>query len=75
MSYFKLQNGRLKDKACCIIYDHRGHGGSKEANHEKPTMETLASELNELIQGLSLSGVTLLGESVAAVLDNGGRTA
>jgi hypothetical protein len=25
--------------------------------------------------GLVLSGVTLLGESVAAVLDNGGRTA
>ena len=57
---------KLKDKARCIIYDHRGHGGSKEANHEKPTMETLAGDLNELIQGLSLSSVTLLGWSMGA---------
>ena len=34
----------LKDKARCIIYDHRGHGGSKEANSGNPTMETLAQE-------------------------------
>lgn len=50
----------LKNKARCIIYDHRGHGGSKGANHEKPTMETLASDLNELIAGLKLDNVTLL---------------
>lgn len=58
----------LKDKARCIIYDHRGHGGSKEANREKPTMETLASDLNELITGLSLSDVTLLGWSMGATV-------
>jgi pimeloyl-ACP methyl ester carboxylesterase len=63
---FEEPVSKLKDKARCIIYDHRGHGGSKEANHEKPTMETLASDLNELIQGLSLSGVTLLGWSMGA---------
>lgn len=57
---------KLKDRARCIIYDHRGHGGSKEANHEKPTMETLASDLNEIIQGLSLSNITLLGWSMGA---------
>ena len=56
----------LQNKARCIIYDHRGHGGSKEANHEKPTMETLASDLNEIIQGLSLSNVALLGWSMGA---------
>ena len=56
----------LQDKSRCIIYDHRGHGGSKEANSGNPTMETLASDLNELIQGLSLSKVTLLGWSMGA---------
>ena len=61
----------LQDKTRCIIYDHRGHSGSKEANSGEPTIETLASDLNELIQGLSLSNVTLLGWSMgAAVLLN-----
>ena len=53
----------LQEQARCIIYDHRGHGGSKDASHEKTTMETLAGDLNEIIQGLSLSNVTLLGWS------------
>lgn len=57
---------KLKDQARCIIYDHRGHGGSKEANQEKPSMETLAGDLNEIIQGLSLSNITLLGWSMGA---------
>ena len=56
----------LQEQARCIIYDHRGHGGSKEANSGNPTMETLASDLNEIIQGLSLSNVTLLGWSMGA---------
>ena len=42
----------LQKHARCIIYDHRGHGGSKDAKGENPTMETLAEDLNELIQGL-----------------------
>ena len=56
----------LKDKARFIIYDHRGHCGSKNANKEEVTMETLASDLNEIIEGLSLSDVTLLGWSMGA---------
>lgn len=56
----------LKDQARCIIYDHRGHGNSKAANSGKPTMETLAGDLHALIQGLSLSDVTLLGWSMGA---------
>ena len=56
----------LQEQARCIIYDHRGHGKSKNANSEKPTMETLANDLNEIIQGLSLSNITLLGWSMGA---------
>ena len=56
----------LQNQARCIIYDHRGHGGSKDANKGTPTLETLASDLNELIEGLSLSNITLLGWSMGA---------
>ena len=56
----------LKDKARFIIYDHRGHGRSKEANKENVTMETLASDLHEIIEGLALSDVTLLGWSMGS---------
>ena len=58
----------LQDHARCIIYDHRGHGESKKANNGSPTMETLASDLNEMIQGLSLSNITLLGWSMGAAV-------
>ena len=59
---------KLSEKARCIIYDHRGHGGSKAATAvgDNVTMETLASDLNELITGLSLSNVTLVGWSMGA---------
>ena len=56
----------LQGQARCIIYDYRGHGKSKEANSGTPTMDTLAEDLHELIQGLSLSQVTLLGWSMGA---------
>lgn len=50
----------------CIVYDHRGHGGSKDANWESVSLETLASDLNELICGLGLSNITLFGWSMGA---------
>ena len=56
----------LQKKARCIIYDYRGHGKSKEANSGNPTMETLTGDLHEIIQGLQLSNVTLLGWSMGA---------
>ena len=56
----------LKEQARCIIPDQRGHKGSKDANGGNPTMETLASDLNEFIEGLSLSDITLLGWSMGA---------
>ena len=58
----------LQKQARCIIYDHRGHGKSKSANAGSPTLETLASDLNEIIQGLSLSNITLLGWSMGAAV-------
>ena len=58
----------LREQARCIIYDHRGHGESKNANSGTPTMETLAEDLHELIQGLSLSNITLLGWSMGAAV-------
>ena len=56
----------LQKQARCIIFDYRGHSGSKNANSGNPTMETLAADLNEIIEGLSLSNITLLGWSMGA---------
>lgn len=56
----------LQEQARCIIFDFRGHGKSKNANSGKPTLETLAQDLKEMIQGLSLSNITLLGWSMGA---------
>ena len=56
----------LQEQARCIIFDFRGHGKSKEANSGQPSMETLAEDLQEIVQGLSLSNVTLLGWSMGA---------
>ena len=50
----------------CITYDHRGHGKSMKAAKEPITMDMLASDLNELITGLDLHDLTLLGWSMGA---------
>ena len=63
---FEAPAEQLKGQARVITYDHRGHFGSKSANSGSPTLETLARDLNELIQGLSLTDVTLLGWSMGA---------
>ncbi len=56
----------VSKKARCITYDHRGHGNSKEANHDVVTLDTLAGDLHELIKGLKLKDITLLGWSMGA---------
>ncbi|SFG21567.1 alpha/beta fold hydrolase [Oribacterium sp. WCC10] len=56
----------LKGKVRCITYDHRGHGKSKDANGEKVSLSTLASDLDELLSGLLLNDVTLLGWSMGS---------
>lgn len=59
---------KLQKYARCISYDHRGHDKSKNANAEPVTLETLADDLNELLTGLSLRGVTLVGWSMGAAV-------
>lgn len=56
----------ISEKARCITYDHRGHGLSKSANHDHVTVETLADDLQELILGLELHDIILLGWSLGA---------
>ena len=36
----------ISKHARCIVYDHRGHGKSKDANSEHVTMDTLAEDLH-----------------------------
>ena len=54
----------LKKQARCIYYDHRGHLKSKNANKETVKIDTLASDLNEIITGFDLKDITLLGWSM-----------
>ena len=56
----------ISKAARCITYDHRGHGKSMGAAGESVTMDTLARDLNELITGLDLHDLTLLGWSMGA---------
>ena len=56
----------LSKAARCITYDHRGHGNSRKASSEPVTMDMLAGDLNELITGLDLHDVALLGWSMGA---------
>lgn len=56
----------ISQHARCITYDHRGHGKSKDANGDQVTMDTLADDLHELIEGLGLKDITLLGWSMGA---------
>ena len=59
----------LSHEARCIIYDQRGHSDSRKAGgteKDPVTMETLATDLHEIITGLSLAPVTLVGWSMGA---------
>lgn len=56
----------IRRAARCITYDQRGHGKSRDANRGTVTMDTLAEDLQELITGLGLRDITLLGWSMGA---------
>ncbi len=63
---FKRPAELLEGKARIITYDHRGHYGSKQAAVPNMTLQLLSEDLNELICGLGLENVTLLGWSMGA---------
>lgn len=56
----------LQEKTRCILYDQRGHGRSEAAIAETVTIDTLADDLHELIMGLGIANVTLVGWSMGA---------
>ncbi len=56
----------ISEKARCITYDHRGHGNSIGANKDHVTMDTLAGDLDEIIRGMGLKDITLVGWSMGA---------
>lgn len=56
----------LASKARFILYDHRGHAGSKDASGEPVSVQTLASDLSEVIDGFGLEDITLVGWSMGA---------
>ncbi|ADL33008.1 hydrolase alpha/beta fold family [Butyrivibrio proteoclasticus B316] len=58
----------MKEKARFIIYDLRGHGESKDACKEQVGIETLASDLNELITTLELQDINLFGWSMGGAV-------
>ncbi|MCR4922805.1 MAG: alpha/beta hydrolase [Lachnospiraceae bacterium] len=65
---FKAVVPAIAEKARCITLDLRGHGRSKDANKDKVTLDTLASDVNELIRALKLENITLLGWSMGAAV-------
>ena len=56
----------LSKQVRCILYDHRGHGGSKDAAGDHVDMETLADDLRELLTGLKAERAILCGWSMGA---------
>lgn len=55
---FLTENGRR-----CVSYDRRGHGKSTESRSGYD-FDTLAADLNAVIESLDLHGVTLVGQSM-----------
>jgi len=60
---WEYQLGVLPERYRCIAYDRRGFGCS-EGLFTGYDYDTLASDLNDLIEGLELSDVTLVGFSM-----------
>ena len=66
-SHLKIKNfiNEFKNGYRCVYYDQRGHESS-----DKPTMhmniQTLAQDLNELIEYLNLKDITIIGHSMGA---------
>jgi non-heme chloroperoxidase len=63
---FKEAINTLSQKYCCITYDNRGHGASKETSGL--TIKQFAKDLKELIAFLSLENITIVGYSMGAFI-------
>ncbi|MBQ7534665.1 MAG: alpha/beta hydrolase [Stomatobaculum sp.] len=57
---------RLSKHVRCIVYDHRGHGGSKDAGGDSVNMVLLADDLREILTGLRIENPILCGWSMGA---------
>lgn len=64
---FKHQLKDLSSRHRVIALDMRGHGGSQKPDHGY-RVSRLAADLHELIEGLGLQSVTLLGHSMGCAV-------
>ena len=68
-SHFKINNfiNEFKSNPCyrCVYYDHRGHEPSDKPKIHM-NIKQLAKDLNELIEYLQLSDITIIGHSMGA---------
>lgn len=55
----------FKDKYRVILYDQRGHGDSEKTRFHM-NVKRLGQDLNEIIESLKLSNVTVIGHSMGA---------
>ena len=66
-SHLKLKQfiNEFKSEYRCVSYDHRGHESS-EIPKIHMNLQTLAQDLNELIEYLDLKDITIIGHSMGA---------
>ena len=57
----------FKSNYRCISYDHRGHESSDKPKIHM-NLKTLAQDLNELIEYLNLSNITIIGHSLGGAV-------
>lgn len=66
-SHIKIKNfiNEFKSEYRCVYYDHRGHEPSDVPNFHI-NIQTLARDLNEIIEYLDLKDITIIGHSMGA---------
>ena len=64
---FKALINEFKSNYRCISYDHRGHESSDKPKIHM-NLKTLAQDLNELIEYLNLSNITIIGHSLGGAV-------
>lgn len=66
-SHLKIKNfiNEFKSEYRCVYYDHRGHESSDIPKFHI-NIQTLAKDLNEIIEYLNLTDITIIGHSMGA---------